>query len=862
MRHVIFAVFLFWSCSLRAQFHAPATEFHDPVQRMFVPEMARVLAWLENLEAPGIVEIKYDLTTNPDGSSHWAIRWMEKDNKERFSTKVEYPASLLDKGPEFYRKVGADLMRPAMKNQLKPAKRFDVVDGYWRGARQMTFSREDSLGRALALAESIAEKKNDKIPDLAGLLAHAALGAVFERYTIDNHLSARAAAWMYLAERSCADSLDMLWAPILYLGGREKPAADLWKTVYGVDMPNSTPQEAGWNILLRQPISRDVYLFATKSENLTMGLPMMAIDAIANGSRELFVQSVATFVDRKNLVALHNFAIQLMDGNVQGGRIVEGYWPYFQRIAIVNLLDSLKPGPGDFGNYATELKTAKSALFTTRKFEAEAEVSLIGLKEFSGLIKLGHAEGVGPLAPVAVVTARDVLNYSWEISSAQMATRYRFLNKLLGVHEEAQALHKEALPLLEGSAPFFATKEAARTPNYAELQERLQLVDEFYHKVGWSPNPFVASSKADSADVFMKRSWGRPKEMQWQLRSLWDARQFTAVEKLLDFYRDQGGLISAAWAVNYLVKARPQAARFPKIEDYISAFADRMTQPTLLYLTAIAKKFEGLDHFKLAVAYEQLYWKNPDTGIEKRIYRHYLMANAVKSARRFYRQARENLGDPIAVSNGIGTMAFMHGYVAGDAQLRGWALEDSSSGSYSDFLLQIWDAAIRDDRKALLSVSKEIIERYEANDGADAMGKVLQKFLPLLPALANAKDPRHQEAIHSFDGKESWVVLRWIWARKFQLPNAETVQFIGGREADYFRRALAFYLEKDHASILIAMNKSNADEPDAEDRTILLNRLYDEIAPRKFAGEETDLKPKDAISTAVLLQKRAALLKK
>src|SRR5258706_12619154 len=65
---VVFAAFS--ASPTRGQFYAPEAEYHDPVQRFFVSEAARVLAWRENQSQPPIDEIGYQITT-PNQVTTW-----------------------------------------------------------------------------------------------------------------------------------------------------------------------------------------------------------------------------------------------------------------------------------------------------------------------------------------------------------------------------------------------------------------------------------------------------------------------------------------------------------------------------------------------------------------------------------------------------------------------------------------------------------------------------------------------------------------------------------------------------------------------------------------------------------------------
>src|SRR5260221_12867043 len=141
---VVFSTFSF--CYLEAahaQVYAPATEYHDPVQRVFVVEAARVLAWWSEHGATNLMEVAYDVTTKTDQTTVWEMRWLDPSGKVSKTISVTYPADLLKSGPEFYRSVFkqlwmADWRSPA---QFEP---IETVEGFWRGAAQMGVSREAS----------------------------------------------------------------------------------------------------------------------------------------------------------------------------------------------------------------------------------------------------------------------------------------------------------------------------------------------------------------------------------------------------------------------------------------------------------------------------------------------------------------------------------------------------------------------------------------------------------------------------------------------------------------------------------------------------------------------------------------------
>ena len=52
-------------------------------------------------------------------------------------------------------------------------------------------------------------------------------------------------------------------------------------------------------------------------------------------------------------------------------------------------------------------------------------------------------------------TARDLLNYGWEMNAMQMGARYYFVEHMWGVPDLADTIFKQANRDIEGQSPFF-----------------------------------------------------------------------------------------------------------------------------------------------------------------------------------------------------------------------------------------------------------------------------------------------------------------------------------------------------------------------------------------------------------------------
>jgi hypothetical protein len=680
------------------------------------------------------------------------------------------------------------------------------------------------------------------------------LPGISDRLTLDGVVLARGAAWLALAENVSSSKLDGLWATVLFQAGRESLAAKLWQKEFPAKLEHPTPEQAGWNIWLRKPTCKEIFLFASESTNLPIALPMLAYDVTVNQTGRLLAEVLAELVPSpKDSVRLHNYA-PLLAGrtSISGGHLMNGAWPVYGRLHWIKLLAEYPASSMDYTGYVDSLRSVTNALYRKSKPDPDLDASLTGFSEAALLLRLAHTEGVGPLAPASVATARDLLNYGWEMAALQMGARHHFVAHSWGVRSQAEPIFKSVTTELEGVMPFFLKSAEAKTYNYKESLARLQMVDGFFQRVGWNPHPFdTKGSDLDSARLFVKRSWLRPRDFEWQARTLWDAKGVADIPELANALREEGGCHAAVPILNYLVSLGADAQReIPGADDLKLALAETLPQPSNLYVRAVYdRKFKNLENFERAQTIERLYWQNPDSGLEDRVFRNYVVVNALTSAKRFYTQARENLLDPVGFANGMGKTAYMVGYVLNDSAVRKMALEDSRSASYSDMVINIWDAAVRDNLKELEQTAHELVERYEEDKGANSQGRQLLKFLPLVPALRDARNSSRQEALRFFGKSESWIALRWIWIEKFKMPAEDAIALLGGRENDLFRRVLICYLEKDPAKTLEALNAFSASRAYIDEKTALSTYLYYCLRKNLPKRDESDLKPSGVVST-------------
>jgi hypothetical protein len=306
----------------------------------------------------------------------------------------------------------------------------------------------------------------------------------------------------------------------------------------------------------------------------------------------------------------------------------------------------------------------------------------------------------------------------------------------------------------------------------------------------------------------------------------------------------------AAMVLSYLSDLNDDAlAQLPKGAELKYSTAETLPEPTLSQVRAVfEKKYRDLDNFARAQAYERLYWQNPDSGLEGRTLFNYVMFGAYDSVRRFYNEIRSNLQDPVGFSSGSGLELFTLGLALDDSELRRKVLEDSTSGSKSDMLMHVWEAAMRDNPAEIESAAKELVERYEQEQGVNSMGRRLLKFLPLLPAMKDPKHASRKEAIEFFGREDGWTILRFIWIEKYKIPVTDAVVFLSGRENSTFNQLLIAYLEKNREKALDALNALNSNQNSNNEYRVLGSCLYQKLHPDAHPYKDKDLKPPGAMT--------------
>lgn len=879
---------------LPAQFYAPATEYHDLMQRSFVVELARILAWREPADKGVVTQIAYDVQVDDARQVTWNVAWLRGQTQTIHQVsagrpdaaltnwlrgqaqtvrqiRIQYPETALTNGPAFYREVFRQMWKLGWRQppRLSEDKLFQE---FWHGAHQVGFSRIESVRTAWNMLD--ANLPEEKLaPRLAGLLQHAALPGFGGAVSLDAVLLARGAAWLCLAEAMLAEkpggSCDLCWAPALFLAGRENSAVELWRQSRG-DPPRALPPNEiarGWQFLMRRPRAREAFLYAAREGNERFALPLMIYYARTADLHSALDETLPAFFARNPFFhpKYYDYGPYLsLRAGVESGRLLDGAWPALARRAWLAALRDLPAEHCDYLQFKYSINKALTRMDQEMKHPSPAmDASLLGLAAVEPILRRDFYECEGKLAPVGVISSRDLLSYGWESGGLQLMARYRFVKERWGKPDLAQPIWTSAAHAIFGFAEF-APRGAPRFPDfYQNVLFRLQYLDLATESFSTLHAHLWGENTADDARLFYRRCWLRSGQLPVQSALLACCGPLTEVLPMLKRQQAEGGPLMTKEILQFLVHGMTpnQAGQLPGKKRFQEELAQAMPEPTILQVNTLWEKhYAPMSPWERGRTLETLFWEHPTVRVHEWVYENYLLAHADQAARRFYDQVSAFLQEPIEFSNGLGLERFVQAYLDEDQAALDKVLNDCDSGSLNYLNMLMWHALIREDFPALEQEVDEAVDRYgSAQKNEDPMWR-LKKFLPLIPAL---KDPQHSErakALDYFANDSAWPVIQWIMVRQFRLNLADAVRFLGGENTDVVRRLLVFYLRQDKPNFEQLYHKFSRTDLCSSSRfalaTCLRNRLLEVPAP----ADQPDLKPNtvELLSRSVLTAMGAA----
>jgi hypothetical protein len=670
--------------------------------------------------------------------------------------------------------------------------------------------------------------------------------------SLDALLLARSAAWLCLAELGSGEEaqVENCWAPTLFLAGRDNAAVALWKkhseSSRLAEVGGAISQ--GWNFLLQRPRAKAGYTYAAAKEHRRFAVPIMIYHC---GTTDLATTlgNAAHWIfnaDESSLMRLYDYAPYFSLGaGVSGGRVMEGMWPALARQAwmaavLVQPLSKL-----DYSGHTSVVQKSYAELKATRRTAGDTDPSLLGLSATAPVWSEAYKEGLGPLIPTGVVTARDLLQYGWESTCVNLETRHRFVSQRWGVRELAEAITTNSIIHVKGSSTFFLSPASRETGEMLTRVRRMQFADTSSYAVQRFPLPVWSEDLSQNPKVYWRRCWLRPWLIGQQVSGLLGQHHEEIVPFLTRFH-EEGGATGDATALHVLVNNIPynQAVKIPGKQRLQKELAQSLVEPSILQLnTSWEEKYQKMPFFERGQELERIFWDAPDIGIYGWIFHNYLLAHADTSAKRFYRQVADMINAPISLANGIGQMRYAMAALDNDRSAMKQALADSDSGSMANMMMLVWEAAMTGNDRGIREQVDEAIERYPTHS---SNMRRLKEFVPLLPALADPKHPDRKKALNYFANDSEWTFLQWLLIQKHQLTIDESIQFLGGTETDLIRQALISYLRKDKTRYEEQFIKISNTDAFTQSRIVLLLRLRKELLEIKEPEGQKDLKPANA----------------
>ena len=862
----------------RAQSYAPETFFHDPVQRVFPVELARVLAWRENVASnAGITEVQYRVNCAGDGAAEWSFRWLDASGAARREARIHYGAGLLREGARFYREVARQFLQGREEREgrwaaFAAAQPAQIEGAFWEGHGGLGMSRLATV-RAARAGEAALRDTGDAAAAArhGGLLLACALPGMNRMLTLDSTLAARGAAWLALAESaggggalagavSTGTKRERPWAVALWIARRQNQAGDVWRSVVNKGMganddttaagsagippggqraalpkktpsgnsalPGDTPAVAAsaagdnppadaapakialdwWDFIFSPHTPREARLQAARVDSPAWGVVMLHSSVLTTLDTPSFARGLKLVADIE-YEAAHDYAGEIMETGVWTYNW--DTWGWFKTaraewLAALRACEAAELGAIPGAVAALEKAAAADTGDLTRE---KVDGSLVGFREAAELLRAGYNQGAGALAPVAAVTARDLLNHGWEFFGVTFARRHHFLQVIMQSASVAGPVAqsspvpanfaREVLSHVPEFGVFFNMDKwdplLPRISNIDRLQRvelaGCQLLMATDTAFGVFP-VFGGQVNAQRAVIMAQRSWLMGEHFTWGFWAV--AMSAVAPEQMADFLRKlaaEGGptMDFAALVVTTNPVNNTTMARIPGIDDLRQRFA-RNVQPNHMPWVAhlLEKQTGGMTHLERARYVERLYWQGVRMpGVIGAAFPEYQRAGAIDAIKLLHKRLDGETFTQADIVNNLTFIPYAIAIYENDSAAlreisgRMGASPASSGGS------PVLNALMFGNPDALEAVSKAMQVRALWNDASQ---NSLQNLVELWRGLSgNTRVEGRRALLENFTKNDTLAnvtqdaALLWLFARRLKLTDDEATLLFTGR---------------------------------------------------------------------------------
>jgi hypothetical protein len=855
-------VFGLATLSLRAQFYAPDVCMHDAAQRLFVVEAARVLAWIENKQDPKVADVRWEVDGSVTGETEWRLSWLNAEGEELRAETLSYGEKELTQGGDFYRRIWKVLRKQAdMKEDQRQVDSELLLRSFWPDPNSIGVNRMSGVLAAVDWARN--KKPIEQAADavaLAGILMHSAHSILVDSCQLDYLLLARSAAWLCMAEELAGVRLEPAWATLMYLAGREKPAAALWQSV---QLDEKAPLVARWwdEVLRKRPVSmRELVEFAAEKGNAQWGLTFLLAHLQMDNAHATELSRVIALLYGKQLNEWHDLGpVMIRTLGVSGPQNFYGLMPTLSRVSWLQTLGHVA-SPEAGGQRSDITEDAASALQAVLN-DGVNDSGCKGLVAAAPLILLGEKiPARNSMAPIGSASTDDLLVYGWDMTVHTMEAWMRFMNSMLGVASQAQVIRDvcmEAVPSLGFWVDVIGQTKAVKYPGDWRRLEFFQ-TDKL-------ARPAVYWVAGGTGDAYSDPVPERPPLRNWLKRGSLGFFHAVVINRegfeksnfwqWVDLLVAEGGECHAVELVRFL--DRPLFTAPTAVAKVPAGVLERLRKETPnatalhRYARVLAARAGIVDDFMdFSQELERSFWQAPGSDALAEIFEGYIRANATDAAKRFYGQVLPMMGNSLSFSNFMATRRWVLAWWDNDADAMAAAAQDAPSFSGYDIQKQVMQLILTDEISSAQSLLEAGITRYPQRDpGKPSDMMLLNELLPDLTVLAKLDHPSREKVLNSFGDRTGWLTLRFALAKKFDLSEDDGIRFLGGKDQDgLVGRALCAYWAGDKALFNESFIKANAARPvnSTPFDYLLLFLLYNEINEVVQPREQPDLKGEDA----------------
>lgn len=710
-------------------------------------------------------EVEFEVRTEEGGQIVWSIEWKRDGGAGLRKATVRYAEADLQRGADWYRNVWQQLTGDDWT--LAKSEPADLAVSFWKGAESAGLSRMEGVAAALEQVAAAPRPGAAGSAKMAGTLAQAALPMLGNTVTLDGALLARSAAWLCAAEQQGGEKAGAEWGGLLALAGRgpESRAAWVLKTAPAGASP---PLWRSWDFIVRLPAPSAALSEISRQENRRYAAPVfVAYGSINQEYLNLFTKVGKKLYSGKSWESLVDYAPQLNGStrppiaeSLTGSSIA----------AWRTVLGKVSKAPGD----AVELVDAARAVSDNGKAPPTTPPSAA----LVSLLNQRVEKGAGKLIPVAVATARDLLVFGWESGGLQYGALHNTVSVIQGGQEKADAIERSWCDAVTGWSAFAVNLKLPTVAPPADTGVYEYILQK-HVAAKLIQQPPAAWPR--TADAYLRRRWlGDPhRALEFMLSHGGKASE---AEALLHRVLHEGSELNIAPLLqidNHYTSSLPgrDQWRFDQLVDELKMRSEISKAVPQLMPGPLLESDDAAGRFLYAQKMEQLHWKSGLALAPAFVFDQYVRANAPKSAQRFYDRWRESMPDRYAFQHSFGGANFALALLQDEPERAKAALKDIGRTYEGD--IEMTGALATGDYAEVERRIDAWLKRTPKGWGAPNY-QAFREYLPLIPALMDAKHADHRKAVESFPTKTRFLLQQWILMSRAHLPPEDAIRFFQG----------------------------------------------------------------------------------